>query len=305
MRTFMILLAGPSVPVTQSISPYTTHEDFFFRTPPYTELQMGKAHMQALFTHVMGVKMDGYCPHCRQMRTFDRANGSQTPDWIAAHGPEGESADLDSISWKCTRHGNHRLIFEFHIYKGRLQKIGQWPSFADIALDESKDYSKLLTKQDAAEFHKAIGLAAHNVGIGSYVYLRRIFERIIVNRFEEFKASEGWSNDQFYGGRMEDKISLLKNHLPAFLVKNARIYSILSLGIHELEEEQCLGFFRVLRQSLILILEQDKKLKEELDLQKQLEKEIAGFEHPPKPEEKASTMSLAELGKAYSVPGKG
>jgi hypothetical protein len=50
-----------------------------------------------------------------------------------------------------------------------VQKIGQFPSLADIANDESKTYRSVLTKRDSSEFHKAIGLATHGVGIGSFV----------------------------------------------------------------------------------------------------------------------------------------
>ena len=40
-----------------------------------------------------------------------------------------------------------------------------------------KQYDKELRKPDLKEFTRAIGLAANGVGIGSFVYLRRIFER--------------------------------------------------------------------------------------------------------------------------------
>jgi hypothetical protein len=179
---------------------------------------------------------------------------------------------------------------------GTVEKVGQQPSFADIAIDESKSYSKLLDPEDTAEFHKAIGLAAHGVGIGSYVYLRRIFERLIAKRFFEYKDFEGWDETAFKTIRMKEKIELLQNHLPEFLVKNAKIYSILSLGIHELKEADCLAFFPVLRQSTIWILEQDKKKQEELAQQRKLELEIARFSSPASDQ----PPQLAELGKLFA-----
>jgi len=178
-----------------------------------------------------------------------------------------------------------------------VEKVGQQPSFADIAIDESKSYSKLLDPEDTAEFHKAIGLAAHGVGIGSYVYLRRIFERLITKRFLEYKDVEGWDETAFKTIRMKEKIELLQNHLPEFLVKNAKIYSILSLGIHELKEADCLAFFPVLRQSTIWILEQDKKKQEELAQQRKLELEIARFSTPASSNQ---TSQLSELGTLFA-----
>jgi len=77
---------------------------------------------------------------------------------------------------------------------------------------------------------------------------------------------------------MAERIEFLKDYLPPFLVENAKIYSILSLGVHELDEDDCLAFFPVLRQSTVWILDQDKKKKEELAEQEALRKAIAGFQ---------------------------
>lgn len=205
-----------------------------------------------------------------------------------------------SLRIKCTRFG-HQIDFQYRLDAGVIQKIGQWPSFADIALDESKQYTRLLTTEDSAEFHKAIGLAAHGVGIGSFVYLRRIFERLIQKRYLEFKDREGWRDEDFKDLKMAEKVTFLKGHLPAFLVKNSKIYSILSLGLHELSEEECLAFFSVLRQSTVVILEEDKKKREELDRQKELEKAIVGFS---KPKKESSQETSAALGAELQVSHK-
>jgi len=169
------------------------------------------------------------------------------------------------------------LFFHIRIRNLEVQKIGQFPSLADIANDESKQYRSVLTKDDSSEFHKAIGLAAHGVGIGSYVYLRRIFEHLIFSRYQEFKDSNGWKDEDFFGLRMKEKIEFLKNYLPPFLVENKGIYSILSLGIHELSEEKCLAYFGVMKHSIIIILEEDKKKKEEAAHRDMLAKAIAAF----------------------------
>jgi hypothetical protein len=65
-------------------------------------------------------------------------------------------------------------------------------------------------------------------------------------------------------------------------VDNSKIYSILSIGIHELDEDACLGYFDVMKQSIIFILDDDKRKKQELDARSQLAKTIAAF--TPKPE---------------------
>jgi hypothetical protein len=250
-------------------------ETFFLKTPLYDEIGMTGAQLRIFFGK--GFKVDGFCPFCKKPTTFERDGGyisvsaNDVDDVILKHRRFG------SMTLQCARSENHRVIFEYYLNEGKIQKIGQYPSFADIAIDESKDYSKLLDKDDSAEFHKALGLAAHGIGIGSYVYLRRIFERLIWKRFDEHKEIEGWNEEEFKKLRMKEKIEHLKGHLPEFLVKNAKLYSILSLGVHELTEKDCLAFFPVLRQSTIWILEQDKKKQQELAQQKALEAAITKF----------------------------
>jgi hypothetical protein len=80
--------------------------------------------------------------------------------------------------------------------------------------------------------YKAIGLVAQGEGIGSFVYLRRVFERLIQSRFDQFKQEEGYNDDDFFKFRMDEKIAFLKEHLPPSLVEIRKIYSIFNKGIH-------------------------------------------------------------------------
>jgi len=79
---------------------------------------------------------------------------------------------------------------------------------------------------------------------------------------------------------MDDKIDLLKNHLPEILVDNKRVYNILSLGIHELSEKACLAFFDVLKQGIILILEDEAKLRREAKKRASFAASVAAFQGP-------------------------
>jgi len=177
----------------------------------------------------------------------------------------------------CTRNKEHQILFWFKLKNPVIQKIGQYPSLADIANDESRTYRQVLNRNDGAELHRAIGLAAHGVGVGSFVYLRRVFERLIRQRFEDFKEKEGWSTVDFAAMRMEQKIELLEHHLPDFLVRNKKVYAILSKGIHELEEPECLGAFEMLKHAIFFILDEDKHKKEELERRRKAEQAIAAF----------------------------
>jgi len=159
-----------------------------------------------------------------------------------------------------------------------IMKVGQFPSLADIAIDETRQkYRSVLQGPNWTKLYKAIGLAAHGEGIGSFVYLRRVFERLIQSRFDEFKAEEGWADADFKSLRMDEKVALLKDHLPSYLVETRKIYSIFSLGIHELDNETCLQFFELGKRSIIIILEDDSKKQQELIARRELADAVAKF----------------------------
>jgi hypothetical protein len=152
------------------------------------------------------------------------------------------------VPFECIRNAQHRMVFCFRFSESKLTKIGQFPSLADLQLGESKKYRTVLGQARFAEFQRAIGLAAHGVGIGAYVYLRRIFESLIESAHAAVaKSDPSWEEEDYARSRIDEKILLLKNYLPSFLVQNRSMYSILSLGIHALSEEECLAHFEHLR----------------------------------------------------------
>jgi hypothetical protein len=65
---------------------------------------------------------------------------------------------------------------------------------------------------------------------------------------------------------MDEKIELLKLHLPEFLVQNRKLYGILSKGVHELSERECLEYFDSVKVGVELIL--DEKLEQHKKQQK-------------------------------------
>lgn len=260
---------------------------FLFEAPLYTTYLLGEDlnRVEEFFGRTT-VKVDGHCLGCGREATFEvvGAQCSGGTQWDEIR----ERVSFDGFYIRCTRQ-KHIVRFWFNISKMTVRKVGQYPSLADIAHDEVKVYRNILPKELSSEFHKAIGLAAHGVGVGSFVYLRRVFERLVENRFNEFKMTEGWDSEKFRRLRMEDKIDLLKGHLPEFLVANKKIYSILSLGIHELGEADCLTYFDVVKHSIIMILGDDRKAREERERRAIFEKVIQSFQAPKTANEESSS----------------
>ena len=67
---------------------------------------------------------------------------------------------------------------------------------ADIEQGTIRNYRSVLDKDHYQELNRAIGLASHGVGIGSFVYLRRIFERLVEEAHSKAITSAGWDEDK-------------------------------------------------------------------------------------------------------------
>lgn len=220
------------------------------------------------------LQFDCYCIYCQQNATFVRGAKSPTRSGYEKH--IAAAPDTFVVRMTCTRKAHHYFIwFQKNEYEQKqdneLVKIGMYPSMEDIANSDLKKYRGLLGKSYFSELHRAGGLASHGIGIGSFVYMRRIFEKQIMDHYERRVKDNGEING-FESMRMNEKIKAIEDYLPSALVKHREIYGILSTGIHELDEETCLDYYPPLRQAIILILEQDYQIKEKQKAAEALEK---------------------------------
>ena len=184
-------------------------------------------------------------------------------------------------NFRCPRpesNSAHDLIFIFRIKDSKLIKIGQNPSLADLARVEIEKYREL-NENIYQELNRAIGLSSHGIGVGSFVYLRRIIEKhIVLPKLHDLLEGQKITQEDIFQTDFKKKIELAKDQLPDFLVNNKKIYSILSKGIHELEEKECKDFFPILRASIEIILDEkiEKKMREEKN--KLIARELNKFE---------------------------
>jgi hypothetical protein len=86
------------------------------------------------------------------------------------------------IELSCTRDWEHRIWFFFLVRNKTLRKVGQYPSIADFELPKLDRFKEVIDAGQRRELGRAVGLHAHGVGIGSFVYLRRIFEFLVLRK---------------------------------------------------------------------------------------------------------------------------
>ena len=234
--------------------------------------------------------IDCYCIHCDTNRVFEFKDFEthEETEYIPICGgvgvrdhtrkPKKEELfqrylnERYALTYYCTRDKSHSMVFDLITTDDKIIKIGQYPSVADLVKPKIAKYKSVLRNQ-YHEFSKAVGLFAHGIGIGSFVYLRRIIERLIFDKYSEAATKLNISQEDFEGKKFVEKIEILSDYLPPVLVANKNIYSIVSKGVHELSEEECLNMFPSIRLGIELILDDllaDKERKEK-------EKELAKF----------------------------
>lgn len=223
--------------------------DFCLSVPLYEKFSYDDEKENGFFALEQYDKpLDMYCPECGRHSVFaPRKNNFHRESHYTNH--------LFSLHFHCSRNVSHHAWFAFRAHRGVLQKIGQTPALADLVLPDLKKYRTVLGAERHKELTRAIGLTAHGVGIGAFVYLRRVFESLIEEAHIKAVAAPEWNEEAYVKGRMTEKIEFLEPYLPRFLVENRSLYGILSLGVHTLSEDDCLAAFPAVRLAIELILD--------------------------------------------------
>ncbi|MCY9443339.1 hypothetical protein MOF48_15925 [Bacillus spizizenii] len=218
--------------------------------------------IESYLRHPSRIQFDCYCVECKKESTFKFHNqrGILPQYNIHNHPPKAidrikSNMPIDLI-FRCQRDELHLFYFSLLIRGNKVTKIGQYPSLADLQLHKIKKYRTIL-KDDYRDFSKAIRLNSQEIGAGSFVYLRRIFENLIEETRQIASSQDpSWDNSTFEESKMDHKIKLLKDYLPDILVENRKLYAILSKGIHELTEKECLDLFPNVQLAIELILDE-------------------------------------------------
>ncbi len=261
-----------------SVKPLPSMMSLCLSIPPYEIINLDDSHNPDLAEiYWYRGQLDSYCPECGKESVFHAANKS----WSSEVGIV-DTRKVFTHKFLCTRNNQHSLCFTFRIGDKTLTKIGQYPSLADLAQPSISKYRAVLSRPQFNELSKAVGLAAHGVGIGSFVYLRRIFEFLIDEAHKQISEDPDWQEEIYLRARMSEKIVLLRSKLPKFLVENKSLYGILSKGIHELTEQECLDAFPITLTGIELILdelivqkERESKIRQASNMMNKLKQDLA------------------------------
>ena len=206
--------------------------------------------------------LDLYCLSCKAEKTFvfslvDGASGygrilsnSRIYEYILA------------ITYKCPT-CNKKVVFVLVFDNDKLIKIGQYPSLIDVSRNEINKYKKikLIDEDYFEELKKAEVCACESYYVASFLYLRRVFENLITNIYEDNKEEIEAEREIFSNKTLEDKLKILKPFLAIENEVYKTLYKLLSEGLHNLPEDQCEQNYELLKFILLDILEEQESKK--------------------------------------------
>jgi hypothetical protein len=230
-------------------------------------------------------KIDRYCSYCGKTTTWkvvprpEDLKNVQIEKLTAVNiEPGGSPTRFDwlldfKLTLVCARRSDHVAqifvrvtkppMFEFtdHTTDGtplppvEVTKIGQYPSMTDFQLGDLTELEEGMSKAQRREFVRAINCSAHGFNVAACVHYRRVFESVLSEARDEKKKTEALQSwPEFDTMRTGDRIIALRGYVPDFMADHPHLYSILSLGVHELTEEQCGKALPTLRQAIELMM---------------------------------------------------
>lgn len=180
-----------------------------------------------------------------------------------------------SFSLKCAKCGELHY-YSFGIKENKAFKIGQYPSYASKLENEIQKYRKVIDKY-YIELKRSVNAYSQYMGIAAFVYLRRILEHIVEKEYFNITGSTEIIRfiDKFK--IVDDELKLLPNELSH---KKDAIYTVLSKGVHEYDEDECYELYPIMKYIIITVLDNylhEKQKKEQLkEISKVLTEQVKG-----------------------------
>lgn len=217
-----------------------------------------------------------YCPECGRETTFERSkaydaqrrninicassfsiNGGMRDKSESVISNMFNTRVKDDVfklfiqEYECCVNHNHKKYNVYHKCGKEIIKIGQYPSEVYNGNNEYLDkVKKICNNKEAKEIVKYIKTAlimdSYGYGIASLLYMRRAFEYLIA-------ISEGKNKNDNTGITMKERIKGNK-YLPSVIKNNAKVYNIISEGIHSQTEEECMELFKIIKAGAIILI---------------------------------------------------
>ena len=146
-------------------------------------------------------------------------------------------------------------------------KTGEYPSFIDITNLDIFSYKKVMNELDFNELLKAERCYTFNYSVAAATYIRRIFERIILDVYRGNINTVNEKNEEVFEKKpMSERLEILKPYLPnlPYFTDNisyGNIFGVRSGSVHTLTDEECLKYYPIMKDVVCSILNHILQLK--------------------------------------------
>lgn len=228
------------------------------------------------------IQLELYCEKCNKSRPYkntvyrNSGGGATGSSGTMANLPSNPSSGIRYYTFYCTScNSNYDYWVYFDVAKARIRKLGQNPPW-ETSIDQD---IKHFLKENIEFYKKGLICESQGYGIASFAYYRRVLENVIneilnliisietINQQEDI--AEGIRN-VLNKRNTEDKLLVVKEITPSFLSPGGTnpfkiLYSILSEGIHNDSEEQCIEYAENIRTCLTFIIKTLSNTKKEIE----------------------------------------
>lgn len=253
---------------------------FLEAEPPYKEISITQQQF-SIFMELESLCIENFCGNCGKERTFQgeiRQKCATITKELCENSPQPHFASQKQEYIG----GNHFINFEFTcthcgtvhyfalmINHEKILKYGQYPSFSKIETQQFSKYKNIISKY-YTELTSATNAYSQNMGIASFVYLRRILEHLVEEKYKQYNNIDK-SNVRFI-----DKLEYVEKYealIPEeFQTEKGMIYSVLSKGVHEYDENECIQCFPLMQFVITEILDKELSKKDREQKIKQVKK---------------------------------
>lgn len=243
---------------------------FLEQKPLYTKAVVTlPQYAMSLYPNVLELE----CEHCGRTRPFREPATAQSG---SGRGPEPLSSGVARFVYQCTGCTDTiwRCWVEVNRTEGWIRKVGQLPPWS-IAIPA--DLKRHLGR--AAEHYKrALICLSQSYGLGACAYMRRVLEDTIdpllkleleVRRAEGADAKEVEEISAAIQGKVFDvKTEIAYRHAPRAMIVDGNnplklIHDKLSIGVHQLDEDQCVEIAALLSAALEYVVTAMNRQREE------------------------------------------
>jgi len=197
-------------------------------------------------------EIDAFCKNCGQLRAFQDLRPRGIDARMEVQGLKTGTSYFEFTCVSCRKNMREFLVEQIIDEKTiRFQKYGELPK---KQLTRDRVLQRFL-RDDLENYEKAVVCLSYEYGVAAFAYFRRVVENNITKLLdlvqEDVQSSS--ANTEVIsalaalrqGSPMSEKIKIANQALPEYLKPDGlnplgRLYKVLSEGLHNLSDEECL-----------------------------------------------------------------